>query len=386
MSRSPVGYVSLGKPSRQWIKDPDPAVQQAIMDVFTLYERLRSLRRVAVHLSNAGVLVPANRRTGAGVTWRPALASSVHRIVANPHYAGYYRWGKKQASLLFGRVERGKNRGRAKLRSVPREQWRVIDNHHEPYVEPDRFWRMRSVLEGSSLRRQQPPLRGAALVQGLAWCGDCDRRMYTFYWKTRGRIVANPPGAPAGWTRSRRARRRRRPARDAARGPNADRLRPLEQVERGRLGFGVVRFLLPLDPATPPDACPAEGRVLEREPRQRVEHIERIRAEEVVAADLRAGPGRTGALSTLTFGPRPSISLLARRSAAAGPGESRRRQSAPASEDVRRKCALARTRRTHGRRKGTVWAQSGRRKHQGLTACGRKPLIHRPSIGCGGWI
>jgi len=191
MSRPPVGYVSLGKPTRQWVKDPDPAVQQTITEVFTLYERLRSLRRVAAHLRDAGILLPANRRTGGGVVWRPALARSVARIVTNPHYAGYYCWGKKHASLLFGRVERGPNRGRAKARSVPREQWHFIDNHHEPYIEPDRFWRMRALAERSTFRRQQPPLRGAALVQGLVWCGDCDRRMYTRYWKHRDRIAAN---------------------------------------------------------------------------------------------------------------------------------------------------------------------------------------------------
>ena len=144
MSRPPVGYVSLGKPTRQWVKDPDPAVQQTITEVFTLYERLRSLRRVAAHLRDAGILLPANRRTGGGVVWRPALARSVARIVTNPHYAGYYCWGKKHASLLFGRVERGPARGRAKARTVPREQWHLVDNHHEAYIEPDRFWRMRA--------------------------------------------------------------------------------------------------------------------------------------------------------------------------------------------------------------------------------------------------
>jgi DNA invertase Pin-like site-specific DNA recombinase len=191
MSHPPVGYVSLGKPTRQWVKDPDPAVQHVITEVFTLYERLRSLRRVAVHLRDAGVLLPANGRTGGGTVWRPALASSVYRIVANPHYAGYYCWGKTQASLLFGRVERGPDKGRAKSRAVPRERWHLVDNHHEPYIEPDRFWRMRALAERSTFRHQQPPLRGAALVQGLAWCGDCDRRMYTQYRRIRNRIAAD---------------------------------------------------------------------------------------------------------------------------------------------------------------------------------------------------
>lgn len=189
MSRPPVGYVSLGKPTRQWVKDPDLAVQQTITEVFNLYERLRSLRRVAVHLRDAGILLPANRPTGGGVVWRPARVGSVACIVANPHYAGYYCWGRKHASLLFGRVERGPSRGRAKARTVPREQWHLVDNHHEAYIEPDRFWRMRAVAERSAFRLQQPPLRGAALIQGLVWCGDCDRRMHTRYWKDRGRIA-----------------------------------------------------------------------------------------------------------------------------------------------------------------------------------------------------
>src|SRR5438128_1281606 len=150
----------------------------------------RTYRVVAVHLRDAGIPLPANRPTGGGVVWRPARVGSVARIVANPHYAGYYCWGRKHASLLFGRVERGPGRGRAKARTVPREQWHLVDNHHEPYIEPDRFWRMRAVAERSAFRLQQPPLRGAALIQGLVWCGDCDRRMHTRSWKHRDRIGA----------------------------------------------------------------------------------------------------------------------------------------------------------------------------------------------------
>ena len=39
-----------------------------------------------------------------------------------------YCWGKKQAPLLLGRVERGTNRGRAKMRCVPREQCTSSDD------------------------------------------------------------------------------------------------------------------------------------------------------------------------------------------------------------------------------------------------------------------
>src|SRR5204863_9956443 len=67
-----------------------------------------------------------------------------------------------------------------------------------------------------------------------------------------------------------------------------NRIGSLEQVERARLRSSVVRLLLSLHPAAPPGARPAEGRVLEREPRQRVECVERMRAQVVVEADLRA--------------------------------------------------------------------------------------------------
>ena len=56
-------------------------------------------------------------------------------------------------------------------------------------------------------------------------------------------------------------------------------------------------------------------------------------------------------------------------------------------------CSRIRRHRRHVRwpdtpdaRLGTVWAQLGLKKHQGLTTRGRKPLICRTSIGCGGWI
>ena len=64
-------------------------------------------------------------------------------------------------------------------------------------------------------------------------------------------------------------------------------LGPLEEIERRGLGARVVALLLPLAPPAPPGAGPGEGRVLQREPRQRVERLARVRAEEVVQADLR---------------------------------------------------------------------------------------------------
>src|SRR5437867_5392511 len=69
---------------------------------------------------------------------------------------------------------------------------------------------------------------------------------------------------------------------------HADRLGSLEQVEGTRFRSSVVRLLLSLHPAAPPGGSPAEGGVLERQPRQRVERFERTRAEVVVETGLRA--------------------------------------------------------------------------------------------------
>jgi hypothetical protein len=65
----------------------------------------------------------------------------------------------------------------------PRNEWVIAHSHHEAYVSHEEFQRIQDLL-ASARRDVRPPLgNGPGELQGLLWCGPCDGRMNTLYWR-----------------------------------------------------------------------------------------------------------------------------------------------------------------------------------------------------------
>ena len=181
----PVGLVY--DPASKVVLDPDAGVQQAIRHLFTLFARTGSARAVVQQFNADGLLFPVRVRTGARkgeLAWMPLQHWRVLRTLHNPRYAGAFAYGRRRERLA--------GNGKKSYQLVPREQWiALIRDAHPGYISWDQYETNQKLLLGNATahgadRAAGPAREGAALLQGLAICGRCGRRMTVRYHTRRG--------------------------------------------------------------------------------------------------------------------------------------------------------------------------------------------------------
>jgi DNA invertase Pin-like site-specific DNA recombinase len=181
----PIGLVY--DPTGKAVLDPDTGVQQAIRQVFTLFARTGSARATVQQFNADGLLFPARVRTGSHkgeLAWMPLQHWRVLRTLHNPRYAGAFAYGRRR--------ERPAGNGKKSYQLVPREQWiALIRDAHPGYISWDQYETNQKLLLGNATahgadRAAGPAREGTALLQGLAICGRCGRRMTVRYHARRG--------------------------------------------------------------------------------------------------------------------------------------------------------------------------------------------------------
>ena len=181
----PVGLVY--DPTGKVVLDPDTGVQQAIRHLFTLFARTGSARTTVQQFNAGGLLFPVRVRTGARkgeLAWMPLQHWRVLRTLHNPRYAGAFAYGRRRERLAAG--------GKKSYQLVPREQWiALIRDAHPGYIDWDTYETNQKLLLGNATahgddRAAGPAREGTALLQGLAICGRCGRRMTVRYHTRRG--------------------------------------------------------------------------------------------------------------------------------------------------------------------------------------------------------
>jgi len=177
----PVGLVR-GEADGQVLLHPDESVRAAIHAVFERFAELGSARRVWLWFRSQGLRFPLHSNTLADLRWVTPTYTKIHQVLTNPFYAGVYVYGRTQQTCYLD--EGGRVRKRIRQRS--REQWPVfIRDHHAGYIDWNTFEanqkrlaqniRPRPHQSGGAVRE------GAALLQGLAVCGHCGRRLAVHY-------------------------------------------------------------------------------------------------------------------------------------------------------------------------------------------------------------
>jgi DNA invertase Pin-like site-specific DNA recombinase len=181
----PVGLVY--DPAGKVVLDPDTSVQQAIRHVFALFARAGSARATVQQFNAEHLLFPVRVRTGARkgeLAWMPLQHWRVLRTLHNPRYAGAFAYGRRR--------ERVGTNGKKTLETLPREQWiALIRDAHPGYISWDQYETNQRLLLANAAahgedRAAGPAREGTALLQGLAICGRCGRRMTVRYHTRRG--------------------------------------------------------------------------------------------------------------------------------------------------------------------------------------------------------
>ncbi len=167
----------------------DQAVRTAIAEVFSRFAALTSARQVLLSLRADGLKLPRRTPGELTVTWVDARYRAVHEILVKPAYAGAY---------VFGRTRQHKSVDDSgtgvivRSRQVARGEWEVcIPDHHPGYIGWDTYLanqqRLADNRHVSLGGAGGAPREGRALLQGLARCGRCGRRMHVGYWGSSGK-------------------------------------------------------------------------------------------------------------------------------------------------------------------------------------------------------
>jgi DNA invertase Pin-like site-specific DNA recombinase len=196
----PTGFV-WGEADGEVLFHPDEAVVNAIRNVFARFAETGSARRAWLWFRSNGLLFPLQdtRSFGRDVQWVVPTYHAVHGVLVHPCYAGAYTYGRTR----FERYIDDQGQMRRRSRRLSREEWSVlIRDHHPGYIDWETYEANllrigtntrpkahHADAEGSSAQAGRAVREGPALLQGLAVCGHCGRRLRTHY---RGRN--NRPG------------------------------------------------------------------------------------------------------------------------------------------------------------------------------------------------
>jgi DNA invertase Pin-like site-specific DNA recombinase len=175
----PMGYVR--RLSGEVALDPDEQAQSTIRQVFTLFERFRTIGKVLCYLVEHDIRMPVRTPGGPGkgeLEWRRASRPSLHNLFGNPIYAGIYAYGMRTTDRRRqkpGRPGTGRRPPHAEEAEV------FLPDRVPAYITREQFERNQAQLHANRADRLGPVRAGTALLSGLLVCGQCGLRMMAFY-------------------------------------------------------------------------------------------------------------------------------------------------------------------------------------------------------------
>ncbi|MFC1852631.1 recombinase family protein [candidate division CSSED10-310 bacterium] len=177
----PVGLV-WGEEDGEVLLHPNQAVRQVIQTIFEKFTHLGTVRQVWLWFRSEKLLFPLQSSTLPDIRWVTPTYHAIHSVLTSPVYAGAYVYGKTRQECFFDKDGVVKKR----IRKLPRSQWSVcIKNHHQGYISWEEY-----IMNQARIAKNKRPVthqasgatrEGSALLQGLARCGCCGRRLRIYY-------------------------------------------------------------------------------------------------------------------------------------------------------------------------------------------------------------
>ena len=164
------------------VLEPDLQVQETIRKFFKTFEETGSAMATVKRFRQQGWKFPRKLRRGVhkgDIVWAELVHSRALQLLHNPRYAGAYFFGRS--------CQRKKGDGHVAVRRLAPEQWHtLLPDSHPGYITWDQYQcNVRRLSENAQAiggeRRKSPAGEGPALLQGLAVCGLCGKRMSVRY-------------------------------------------------------------------------------------------------------------------------------------------------------------------------------------------------------------
>jgi len=179
----PVGFV-WGEGDGEVRFHPDQAVQGILRTIFEKFTETGSVRQVWLWLRSEGLSFPLQTTASTDIQWVCPTYTGVCNVLTNPVYAGAYAYGKTRRERYVDEA----GRMRLRVRHLPRKEWAVlIREHHKEFIDWETYELNRARIAGNlrpGPHRGGAIREGSALLQGIATCGVCGRRLRVYY---RGR-------------------------------------------------------------------------------------------------------------------------------------------------------------------------------------------------------
>ncbi len=182
----PVGLV-WGEDEGEILLDRDEAVRGAIQTIFDRFAELGSVRQVWLWMRRESIQFPLRRWERDELQWVTPTYHQIHSVLESPVYAGAYAFGKTRRERYVD--EHGNTRQR--MRRLPQAEWGVlIWEHHPGYIDKATFEANRARIAANTRPRAHQAegavREGQALLQGIAVCARCGRKLKVHYQGRRG--------------------------------------------------------------------------------------------------------------------------------------------------------------------------------------------------------
>jgi DNA invertase Pin-like site-specific DNA recombinase len=182
----PIGLV-WGEADGEILKHPDEAVTGVIAAIFEQFAVAGSVRKVLIWLRDQGLKFPLQKGGytifDGQISWVEPTYHAVHNVLTHPAYAGAYVYGKTRGQRYVaddGTVQTRRHK-------LPQDEWEVlIKDHHPGFIDWDTYQaNLERIGQNTRPRRHQAGTgairEGAALLQTLATCGTCGRKLFVYY-------------------------------------------------------------------------------------------------------------------------------------------------------------------------------------------------------------
>jgi hypothetical protein len=177
----PVGFV-WGEQDGEVLLHPDEAVRGVLRAVFERFAEMGSARQVWLWLRAQQLAFPLQSTARRAIRWVTPTYPAVHQVLTSPVYAGAYVYGRTRHE----RYVDDQGHVRKRVRRLPPPEWAVLlREHHTGCIDWETYEANQQRLASNTRPRPHDPggavREGAALLQGLATCGRCGRRLGVFY-------------------------------------------------------------------------------------------------------------------------------------------------------------------------------------------------------------
>ena len=177
----PIGLV-WGEADGEVRFHPDEAVTGAVRAVFARFAEMGSARRVWLWFRSEALSFPTQAPGQGEIQWVTPSYTKIHQVLTNPVYAGAYVYGKTRQERYIddaGEV-------RTRLKRLPPDQWGVLlHDHHPGFIDWATFEAIQMRLSANTHPTPHAGVgalrEGSALLQGIALCGHCGRKLRVAY-------------------------------------------------------------------------------------------------------------------------------------------------------------------------------------------------------------